>query len=460
MTTPSAQPNLAGVPTNIAYTRRFWVLVFLTGVAAGLATGGLMLLLDFIQHRCWPYHAGDNLLDAIERATPARRVLVLLIAGAWIGVGGWVLRHVYKPGISLEGTIWFKWGEVPMIATIARAVWSLVSVGLGMTLGREAAAKQAAGALASGFADRGGIHPAHHKILVACGVGAGMAAAYNVPFGGAIFAAEVLLGTLSVRLLMPAIVMCAVATGVSWLMLPIAPIYAVPATHLSVATTIWALAVGPLLGAFAAVFIKSVAWAGGVKLKPLPAVLAPIATLGLLGILAISVPQLLGNGQESVQIAFDGGFGLVHSASLPVLKALLVVACLACGARGGLFTPSMMIGATFGGLAAWAWPGLDRGICAMIGATAMLAATTQGPISSLVMVLELTRHGDTIMVPMLLAVAGATLTSEWLDGRSIYSARAVGVDGQRPLPRPMPEVRASQSPAKAKSKVLRTGTYS
>ncbi len=102
--------------------------------------------------------------------------------------------------------------------------------------------------------------------------------------------------------------------------------------------------------------------------------------------------------------------------------------CLASGARGGLFTPTMTIGAAAGGLlgSGWGrvWPGADLGLCAMVGSGAVLAAATQGPVSAVVLVLELTRHGDATMVPMLLAVGGATLTAGRLDGRSLYSARA------------------------------------
>src|SRR5207302_7252107 len=101
--------------------------------------------------------------------------------------------------------------------------------------------------------------------------------------------------------------------------------------------------------------------------------------------------------------------------------------CLASGASGGLFTPTMTIGALLGGLLghAWehVWPGASMGSCSVIGASAFLAASTQGPISSLVLVLELTRHVDATMVPMLLAVAGAMMVARQLESRSIYSMR-------------------------------------
>ncbi len=109
------------------------------------------------------------------------------------------------------------------------------------------------------------------------------------------------------------------------------------------------------------------------------------------------------------------------------LKLLAACGCLGSGASGGLFTPAMTIGALLGGLFghAWdcIWPGASMGSCAVIGSCAFLAAATQGPISALVLVLELTRHVDATMVPMLLAVAGAMLVARQIESRSIYTMR-------------------------------------
>ena len=178
--------------------------------------------------------------------------------------------------------------------------------------------------------------------------------------------------------------------------------------------------------------MRAVAWAGRVRLTGAAAVVTPVVTLALLGGISVWVPEVLGNGKEVVQLAFKGQVGLGLLLLLPALKAAATAGCLAGGARGGLFTPTMTIGAVTGGLLGYGWgrvwPGADLGLCAMVGSGAVLAAATQGPVSAVVLVLELTRHGDATMVPMLLAVGGATLTAGWLDGRSLYSARSGGVD--------------------------------
>ncbi len=170
---------------------------------------------------------------------------------------------------------------------------------------------------------------------------------------------------------------------------------------------------------------------------------APVVVLTLLAAVSIRFPQLLGNGKDAVQLAFADQFGLSLLLVLPALKLIATSACLGSGATGGLFTPTMTIGALLGGLFGhlWDrfWPGASMGSCSVIGSCAFLAAATQGPISALVMVLELTRHVDATMVPMLLAVTGAMLVARQLESHSIYSMRIHFFDAQaNPISTPPP----------------------
>jgi CIC family chloride channel protein len=110
-----------------------------------------------------------------------------------------------------------------------------------------------------------------------------------------------------------------------------------------------------------------------------------------------------------------------------VLKPVATCACLGSGAPGGLFTPTLCVGALMGGVLGhvWALAGLGQAGApfALIGAAAVLAASTQGPVSALVLIVELTHHVDTLIVPLLLAIAGATVVARALQPRSIYSGR-------------------------------------
>jgi H+/Cl- antiporter ClcA len=116
---------------------------------------------------------------------------------------------------------------------------------------------------------------------------------------------------------------------------------------------------------------------------------------------------------------------------LLVAKFLSTAACLGTGTPGGLFTPTMSLGALLGSLLGRAWSmvagtGSQGGLYAVIGSAAMLSTATLGPVSSMVMVLELTHAADALLVPMMLASAGAMLISRRFERRSIYSARAGG----------------------------------
>jgi CIC family chloride channel protein len=429
---PQPQPNIVQDPSALKYSRRFWVGVILTGLTAGIAGGLLMRLLQLVEHTAWSYAKPMVFLQAVSRAPASRRVLNLLLAGVVVGVAGSLLRRVFaSAGGDVDGAIWARFGKVPFIPTIAKAVVSIVAVGLGMSLGRESPIKQAGGALASKISEWFGLSPSQQQLLVACGVGAGMASAYNVPLGGAMFAIEVLIGSMSVQKVLPALVASAVATAASWTLLPIEPIYTVAEFQMSFPLIGWAIVFGPLLGIVGVIVVRSIAWAEASHPRGWTAIAAPILVMTALGALAIRFPQLPGNGKDTVQLAFADTVPLRFLLLLPILKLIATAGCLRSGGSGGLFTPTMTVGALLGGALGhgWSalWPGGPPGSYAVAGAAAVLAAATRGPVSSLVLVLvlELTRHVDATMVPILLAVCGATITAAALESRSIYSVRAV-----------------------------------
>jgi H+/Cl- antiporter ClcA len=170
-----------------------------------------------------------------------------------------------------------------------------------------------------------------------------------------------------------------------------------------------------------------IAWADRHKPTGTRRLIAPVVALGLLGAASIAFPQLLGNGKDIAELAFSGQVTPVLSWTLFVLKPLAVVMCLGSGVPGGLFTPSLATGALLGGAlgAAWSsiWPGAPPGLCAIVGSAAVLAATTHGPVSSIVLVMELTGRDRSFILPMIIAVVLATVVARSIDPRSIYDAR-------------------------------------
>jgi CIC family chloride channel protein len=407
---------------------RLWVAVVLTGVGAGLSAIALTRLLLAVQHLVWPGPADASLLDVARSASALRHVLVLVGAGLLTGCGQVLLvRLPSGNSIDITEAIAFDAGRLPKLRTLGSAILSVIVVGMGASLGREGAPKQAAAVVANALSDRAGLSDDQRRLLVASGAGAGMAAAYGVPLGGALFAIEVLRGSLALRMVLPALVTSLVACAVSWIGLPDAPTYVIPAYGSSLPILVWALVAGPIAGFVSIGFIRLIAFADRSKPKGTLRIVAPALTLGILGAVSIAFPQLLGNGKDVAQLAFVGGVAPLVLLVLVVLKPAATAACLGSGTPGGLFTPSLALGALLGGLLGqgWSlfWPGVPPGLFAVCGAGAVLAATTQGPISATVLLIELTGRDRSLILPLLVTVATATLVARTFELRSIYDAR-------------------------------------
>ena len=304
---------------------------------------------------------------------------------------------------------------------------SIVTVGLGVALGREGAPQLVGAATASRLSAWAALPTWQRRLLVASGAGAGFAAIYNVPLGGSLFALEVLLGTVALPLVLPALATSVIATAVAWITLGTSPTYRLPAYALHPTQMVWALLVGPLIGVVAIAWVRLVRRAGAMRPRRWGRFAAPLSVFTILGVVSIQYPQLLGNGKGVVQLAALGGLSLGLMIVLLVLKPLATLACLGVGSPGGLFTPSLTVGVLLAGVLGtlWdhIWPGGTIGSYAVIGGGAFLAASMQGPLSGVVLVLELTRNFDSLMAPTLVAVIEATVIARRLGAPSIYSAR-------------------------------------
>jgi chloride channel protein, CIC family len=431
LTTPQIPPptNRDAIPSTLAQPNAasFWLAAFLTGTGTGVAAAALTLLLEAVQHIMWG-GTGTNLLDAAMNASAWRHILVLLGAGLVTGAGQVILKHLSSGnGIDTTAAIWFHSGRMPALRTLGSAVLSVLIVGMGVSLGREGAPKQAGAVLANFFSDRGHLSDEQRKLLVACGAGAGMGAAYGVPLGGALFSLEVMRGILALRYVLPALFVSVVATAVSWLALPDAPTYLIPAYSSSISTVLWALLAGPIAGVVSVGYVRIITWADRNKPQGWRRLMAPLLVLGLLGVVSIWFPQLLGNGRDISQLAFTNRVAPALLLILFVLKPAAIALCMRSGAPGGLFTPSLTVGALLGGVLgyawSWFWPGVPPGLFAVLGAAAVLAATTQGPISSVVLMMELTGRDRSFILPLLVVVSTATIVARTIEPRSIYDAR-------------------------------------
>jgi H+/Cl- antiporter ClcA len=406
---------------------KFWGAVVIIAVGTGLSAAILTAIVIAVQNLLWP-DAHHSILDAARSVSASHHIAILLAAGALTGLGQLVLvRLTSGNGIDITEAIWFTAGRLPKFRTLGSALLSVVLVGMGVSLGREGAPKQFGAVIADTVSDAANLPDEQRRLLVACGAGAGMAAAYGVPLGGALFALEVLRGALSLRLVLPAILTALIATLVSWILLPDAPTYIMPAYPSSASVVVWAALAGPIIGVVSVLYVRLISFADKNRPEGIGRLFVPLLALGAFGIISVPFPQLLGNGKDVAQVAFLGGLGPWLMLALVFLKPLSTALCLGCGAPGGLFTPSLSLGALLGALlgSGWTmiWPGVPAGLFALIGAGAVLAATTQGPVSATVLILELTGLDRSFIVPLLLAIVTATLVARTIEPRSIYEAR-------------------------------------
>jgi CIC family chloride channel protein len=424
--------------------QRFWVLVIATGALSGLGSGALLIILSLVQRAAWP--PADRFVDAVWASGTLRRVLVPAIAGAVVGiVSAAVKRPVGGHGTArIIEAIWHRGRELSLGRALFRGLLAIFSVGMGASLGREGALIQTGAATGSWLANRFGVSERQARVLVACGAASGIAAAYDVPIGGALFGLEVLLGSFALELLGPIVVSCVVATAVART-LPVQHAgYAIPAYELlRPRELLISLAFAPILGVASAVFVR-VMGSVEVQLERLPrwtAPLLPVAGMAAVGALAIRFPPVLGNGFDTVHEILLGDVPLRLLLVFPILKLVASALCTGTGVPGGLFTPSLFYGAALGGAAgellshAFPWSA-PSGALALVGMAGVLAGTTHAAVSSVLILFELT--GDYgVILPLMISAALAAVTSRAIERDSLYTAplRRRGV-ALPELPRP------------------------
>jgi len=281
--------NNGAIPTTLARpgALRFWLAVCWIGTTTGLAAAALTRLLELVQRAAWR-GSGTNILAAARQASGSRHLIVLIAAGILTGVGQVILKELSSGnGIDTTAAIWFFAGRMPALRTLGSAVLSIFAVAMGASMGREGAPKQAGAVFANFFADTEALSDEQRRLLVACGAGAGMGAAYGVPLGGALFALEVMRGKLALRFVLPALFASLIATGVSWVALPNAPTYIIPSFSLSASLITWVIVVSPIFAFGSILYIRLVRLADKNKPRGWQRFIAPAVILGLLGMVSV-----------------------------------------------------------------------------------------------------------------------------------------------------------------------------
>ncbi len=392
-----------------------------TGVIAGVSGMALGLLLRIVQRAA--FHYGDqslitheSFLNAVLATSPLQRFLVLCLCGLVAGVGWWALHRYGRPLVSVEEAARDSTRQIHLLSTSADAVLQIVAAGLGSTLGREAAPRELSAAITDYFSRRAGLDTDTRAIMIACAAGAGLAAVYNVPLSGALFTLEVVLGTFALRAVIPALATSVIATVIAWVGLGNAPAYLVPPLRASSSLIWWSVVAGPIFGVAAFLFSLAVRAARTRAPKNWHLVMWSVLVLAALGVLAMYYPQLLGNGKGLEDLGLSNSLNPTLGVVLFLLKALMVVAALRAGVRGGLLTPGLALGGMLGLVLGGVWnhvcPEVPGGAFVIVGSTAFLASSSRMPLTAIALIMEFTRVPADFLVPIVFSVAGSLAVFE------------------------------------------------
>ncbi|CAN5686688.1 ClcB-like voltage-gated chloride channel protein [soil metagenome] len=427
----------------------------LIGVLGALATIGFRGVLAFAESLLFGrsdglVHIAQGLPWWQRLAAPAAGGMVAGVLLAWSRrVGGERAGGDYMEAVSLGD------GNLPVRESMVRALSSAATVATGGAIGREGPMVQLA-ALTGSLIGRWQRAPIpRRRLMVACGAAAGVATAYSAPIAGALFVAEIVLQSVAIESLGPLLVASVAANLTMTELTGFAPVYRMPAFALPHSTSTLLLAVlGIISGLAAPVYL----WLLDQAHRAFGQWQAPLwLKLGagglMVGGLSIVEPAVWGNGFSVVNSILQGGWPWAALLVVLAFKLVAVAATTGSGAVGGVFTPTLFVGAVSGALFGAAAQQLSPGVMSVpsgvaVGMGAFLAACTHAPLMSVLMIFEMTENYG-VVVPSMLACVISYFISRALRPKSIYAAARAS--------RPSPQLAMASDFLRTDSATIRVG---
>jgi len=333
-------------------------------------------------------------------------------------------------------------GEIRTRPTLVKILSSVFTISSGGSIGREGPMVQLAAMLASLVGRTARLPRARLRLLVACGAASGIASAYNAPIGGALFVAEIVLGSIAMATFGPLIVASAMATVVSRLLMGGAPLYSVPAFQLvSPLELVSYLGLGLVAGVGAPLFLALLDWATGLFRRWTAPPWVQLGAGGLVvGLISVQYSYVWGNGYGALAMILDTDWAWLSILTLLTWKLAATASTVGSGAVGGVFTPTLLVGGALGALFGSgvhtvfpAWTSLPHSY-AVVGMGAFLAATTHAPLMAILIVFDMTLNHE-IILPLMLACVTAYTVAYAMRKESIYaSARGTSLDAPEAAP--------------------------
>lgn len=400
------------------------LLSLVIGILVGLTVVAFILLTGRLAARMYPP----------ESAT-WRRFLIPIAGTLFSGY----LLFKYFPNARGSGipqakfALFLQDGYISLRTVVGKFVCCSISLASGIALGREGPSVQIGAGIASVLGRRFGLSKVNVKALIPVASAAALATAFNTPIAAVLFALEEILGDLHASVLGSVVL----ASATSWMVLHMImgdePLFHVPAYQLVNPLEFGIYAILGVIGGFASVaFVKLLlqlrVWFR--RLPPSTVWLQPAAGGLLMGVLALIRPEVLGVGYDYVDRVLTGDFPLKIVALLAIMKLVATPACYSSGNAGGIFGPSLFIGAMIGGsvgsVAHTLLPGMtaNPGAYALVGMGTAFAGIVRTPLTSVIMIFEMTRDYS-IIVPLMISNLISFFISQQLQHEPIYEALAL-----------------------------------
>jgi chloride channel protein, CIC family len=401
----------------------FLLLTLLIGALVGMIVVAFILLTERFGARLYP--AGGA----------AWRRLLVPVAGS--AVMGYLLYRFFPDargsGIpQTKAALYARGGRISLSTVIGKFFCTSTTLACGIPLGREGPAVQVGAGIASVLGRKLGLRPERVKALVPVGAAAAIAAAFNTPLAAVLFALEEVVGDLHA----PVLGSVVLASATSWAMLRLLlgndPLFQVPQYQLVHPGEFGIYALLGVAGGFVSVaFVKLLLWmrARFLQFPKKTAWYQPVAGGLTVGVMGWFVPQLLGVGYAHVGAALNGGMALRLMILLLVLKLFAVAISYASGNAGGIFGPSLFLGAMLGGIVGNVAHGLlpnyagTPGAYALVGMGTAFAGIVRAPMTSVVMIFEITRD-YAVIVPLMISNMVSFFISARFQKQPIYEVLA------------------------------------
>lgn len=409
------------------------VLTLLVGIATGLIAAGLATVMHAIEQLVYGQHEGDVAV-VTEGTTGTQRFLGIVIAGLIAGPAWAALRRLREPLLSVEDGM--EGRRMPVFETLVNVFLQMGTVAAGASVGRENAPREASAMFSSQLLSRLGVDAETQRVIVAAAAGAGLGAIYHIPLAGAIFALEILLGSISATAVMVVLACSAIATVVSGIAVGNEPLYAPLNLSEEWGNLSAALLVGVIAGLGGYAFRSWTRRCEASAPKGWHAAWTIPLAFAIVGGIALWLPEVLGNGRNAatpvLMTSSTTETGPLHLTvwfvvALFVAKLVAVLITLRSGAVGGVLTPGFALGAMLGFLiGSVASPILAEfsitiplSDFALLGACAFLSTTMAAPLFAFVVTVEFTGQSSEAYLALFLAAATAALVGAVVEKRAM-----------------------------------------